>query len=116
MRTTWVGTLASAPFSRHSPPRYAVAFDETSPSRIRIESTVIERLRERRERQRPGRYVLLADEILARWDGEFLAIDEVLKERIDHYAFDFGRGAGQRLRYEDARSTHRSAAPDGRID
>ena len=70
---------------------------EPHPSRIRIESTVIERLRERRERQRPGEYVTLAVEILARWDGEYLAIDEVLKERIDHYAFDFGRGAWQAI-------------------
>lgn len=44
-----------------------------------------------------GGYQTFVQEIRSRMDGEILVVDDALVERIEHYAFDYGRGPWQLL-------------------
>ena len=55
----------------------------------------------RRELVKPtsgtGGYQALVRDIQARLEGDELAVDDMLVERITHYAFDYGSGGWQQL-------------------
>jgi hypothetical protein len=57
-----------------------------------------------------GGYQTLVQEIQKRLEGDKLAVDDVLMERIEHYAFDYGAGGWQQL-LRDLLAEIESSAP-----
>lgn len=57
-----------------------------------------------------GGYQTLVQEIQKRLEGDKLAVDDALMERIEHYAFDYGTGGWQQL-LRDLLAEIESSAP-----
>jgi hypothetical protein len=57
-----------------------------------------------------GGYQTFVNEILKRMEGDSLVVDDELVERIEHYAFDYGRGPWQLL-LRDLLTEIESSAP-----
>ena len=76
--------------------------------KIAVSKQVRERLSTAKEGE-PG-YQAFIHEIRKRMEGEILLVDDALVERIEHYAFDYGRGHWQQI-LRDLLTEIESSAP-----